>query len=39
VASTVTQRGFYIGCHQGLTTEDLDYIIEKFMEFFDQVVR
>ena len=33
-ARWLTQRGFYIGCHQGLTLEDLDYIIETFEAFF-----
>ena len=39
IARRMTSAGFYIGCHQGLTTEDLDYIIEAFKEYFDQVVR
>ncbi len=34
VASVLNQRGFYIGCHQGLTTENLAYVIETFKEFF-----
>ena len=38
VASTVTKRGFYIGCHQGLTADDLDYIIETFKDFFAQAL-
>lgn len=34
VAQWIDRNGFYIGCHQHLTTEDLDYIIEMFKEFF-----
>jgi dTDP-4-amino-4,6-dideoxygalactose transaminase len=39
VASAVTRRGFYVGCHQGLTIQDLDYIIETFEAFFDRALR
>lgn len=34
VAKQVHAGGFYIGCHQELTTEDLDYVIEAFEDFF-----
>jgi dTDP-4-amino-4,6-dideoxygalactose transaminase len=34
VAQQVARRGFYIGCHKGLTRDDLDYIIETFALFF-----
>lgn len=39
VARHVTQRGFYIGCHQGLSHEDLDYILQAFAGFFDRIPR
>ena len=34
VAKLVNTHGFYIGCHQGLTREDLDYIVEIFAQYF-----
>lgn len=34
VALNIDANGFYLGCHQHLTTEDLDYIIEAVGEFF-----
>lgn len=34
VARTINARGFYIGCHQGLSQDDLDYILEMFAQFF-----
>lgn len=34
VASRITQRGFYIGCHQGLSQDDLDYVLDTFTSFF-----
>ncbi len=34
VAKWINSNGFYIGCHQGLTQRDLDYIVSKFSEFF-----
>lgn len=37
VAQEVTRRGFYVGCHQGLSRDDLDYMIETFGEFFKKV--
>lgn len=36
VARRVTGRGFYIGCHQGLSHEDLDYMLETFAGYFAQ---
>jgi perosamine synthetase len=39
VAKHVTHRGFYIGCHQGLSVDDLNYIIETFAQFFAKVMR
>lgn len=32
-------NGFYIGCHQYLTREDLDYIIQQFKEVLKSVSR
>lgn len=34
VARTIHENGFYIACHQGLTSEDVDYVIGTFEEFF-----
>lgn len=33
-AEYIGRNAFYIGCHQYLTTEDLDYIISAFKEIF-----
>jgi CDP-6-deoxy-D-xylo-4-hexulose-3-dehydrase len=33
-AKVVNQRGFYIGCYQDLTDEELDYVIAKMGEYF-----
>ena len=32
VSKWICENGFYIGCHQDLNQEDLDYIIEVFAE-------
>jgi dTDP-4-amino-4,6-dideoxygalactose transaminase len=34
VAKHLNNAGFYIGCHQHITNDDVKYIIEKFHEFF-----
>ncbi len=34
VAKRINKDGFYIGCHQGFSTQDLDYITQKFKDFF-----
>lgn len=34
VALHVSERGFYIGCHQELEKNDLDYILTVFADFF-----
>ena len=34
VADWINNNGFYIGCHQYLTRDDLDYIIKIFKRFF-----
>ena len=33
VARRLARQGFFIGIHQGLTTEDLDYVSDKIHEF------
>ena len=34
VAEKLNKSGFYIGCHQYLTDDDVNYVIAKFHEFF-----
>ncbi len=34
VSQKLARRGFYIGCHHGLSREDLDYVVEVFRMFF-----
>ena len=34
VAKNINRNGFYIGCHQKLSKQELDYIVSKFGEFF-----
>jgi CDP-6-deoxy-D-xylo-4-hexulose-3-dehydrase len=34
VAYHLNRNGFYIGCHHGLTDDDLHYVAERFAEFF-----
>ncbi|MCM8817349.1 MAG: DegT/DnrJ/EryC1/StrS family aminotransferase, partial [Candidatus Omnitrophica bacterium] len=34
VAKWIQNNGFYIGCHQYLTKKELDYVIEKFHQFY-----
>ena len=34
VADYINRNGLYIGCHQDLTIDDLDYVIGKFGEFY-----
>ncbi|MCF7835750.1 MAG: DegT/DnrJ/EryC1/StrS family aminotransferase [Candidatus Marinimicrobia bacterium] len=36
VAKWINNNGFYIGCHQGLSNEDIEYIIEVFKNFFEK---
>jgi len=36
VAKWLNQSGFYIGCHQYLTQEEKDYIVEKIHEYFQR---
>ncbi len=35
VAKWIDNNGFYIGCHQYIKRDELDYIIERFHEFFE----
>lgn len=35
VAKSINERGFYVGCHQGLTTEHLDYMIDWIGDYFN----
>ena len=34
VADWMDRQAFYIGCHQGLSVEDLDYMIETIKDFY-----
>lgn len=34
VARWINHHGFYFGCHQGLSREDLDYVAEVFTRYF-----
>lgn len=34
VAKMLNNNGFYIGCHQYITDNEIDYVISKFHEFF-----
>ena len=34
VSKNLAKQGFFIGMHQGLTTEDMDYISDVFHEYF-----
>lgn len=36
VSTSLAKQAFYIGCHQYLTDDDVDYVISKFHEFFKQ---
>lgn len=36
VAKMLNRNGFYIGCHQYLADSDVEYVIDKFHEFFRQ---
>jgi CDP-6-deoxy-D-xylo-4-hexulose-3-dehydrase len=37
-ANYIGENGFYIGCHQYLTKDDIDHIINAFEEILKQVV-
>ena len=34
VAANLNRRAFYIGCHAGMTDEEVDYILDRFHTFF-----
>ncbi len=34
IAKMLNNNGFYIGCHQYITEDEIDYVISKFHEFF-----
>jgi dTDP-4-amino-4,6-dideoxygalactose transaminase len=34
VAKGLNRSAFYIGCHQYMTENDADYVIEQFREYF-----
>lgn len=34
VAAALNASAFYIGCHPGLTDDDVDYVIDRFHQFF-----
>lgn len=36
IATWINRFGFYIGCHQDLVEEDLDYIAEVFHDYFKE---
>jgi len=38
VADFVGSNGFYIGCHQYLITEDLDYVVKAFGDVYDELL-
>lgn len=35
IATWMNRNSFYIGCHQALTQNDLDYVVEKVWEFYN----
>jgi len=39
VAKWITHNGFYIGCHQEMREKDLEYVVEKFDEFFVKLAK
>lgn len=38
VADTIMKDGFLLGCHHGMTTDDVDYVCLKIKEFYNQDV-
>lgn len=36
VAKWINRNGFYIGCHQYLTFDELEYVVGLFYQFFDR---
>lgn len=39
VAEWIDNNGFYVGCHHGLTNEDLDVIVKAIHEFLESIKR
>lgn len=37
VADYINKNGFYIGCHHGLEIKDLDYIVDCFEKYFEEL--
>lgn len=37
VADWVNKNGFYVGCHPGLSDQDVQHIIRTFRRFFDEI--
>ena len=35
VSANLAYGGLYVGCHQGLSTEDVQYVIDMIWEFFE----
>jgi CDP-6-deoxy-D-xylo-4-hexulose-3-dehydrase len=38
IAEFVGSNGFYIGCHQYLTQEDLDFVVKAFGDIYDELL-
>jgi dTDP-4-amino-4,6-dideoxygalactose transaminase len=36
IAARLNRDAFYIGCHAGMTNEDVDYVVAHFHEFFSR---
>lgn len=36
VSKWIVESGFYVGCHQDLTPEDIEYTLQTIREFFDE---
>lgn len=39
VSAWLARSGFYVGCHQGLTPEDIQYVIDTLESFFTEELR
>jgi dTDP-4-amino-4,6-dideoxygalactose transaminase len=38
-ARLIRKNSFFIGCHPGLTREDLEYVVRTFDEFFERAIK
>jgi CDP-6-deoxy-D-xylo-4-hexulose-3-dehydrase len=38
-ARLIRKNSFFIGCHPGLTREDLEYVVKTFDEFFERTIK